>query len=241
MTAAAPQRTDAELADEVAALREELAALADDRMRAVNEKHGDDHAVNLTKLRAIAKRLKTRPDLARALWAAPAEDSALKLLALLISRPKQYEEDELDAMLREAPTPKVHEWLVSYMVKKSPHREALREAWFADPDPVVASAGWALTSDRIAKAPAGETPEVLDLDALLDQIEAEMKDAPDRLQWAMNQCLAEIGIHDASRRGRAKDIGERLEVLKDYPTPPGCTSPFAPLWIDEMVRRAEQR
>ncbi|MBA4101673.1 MAG: DNA alkylation repair protein, partial [Arthrobacter sp.] len=35
----------------------------------------------------------------------------------------------------------------------------------------------------------------------------------------------------------ALEIGERLEVLKDYPTSPGCTSPFAPAWINEMVRR----
>ena len=82
MTAAATPRTAVELEAEVAALHEELAALADDRMRAVNEKHGDDHAVNLTKLRAVAKRLKTRPDLARALWTTPAEDSTPKLLAL---------------------------------------------------------------------------------------------------------------------------------------------------------------
>lgn len=34
-------------------------------------------------------------------------------------------------------------------------------------------------------------------------------------------------------------IGERLEVLKDYPTPPGCTSPYAPAWINEIVRRQE--
>jgi hypothetical protein len=26
-------------------------------------------------------------------------------------------------------------------------------------------------------------------------------------------------------------------VLKDYPTPPNCTSPFAPFWINEMVGR----
>ena len=178
MTAAAPQRTEAELSGEVASLHEELAALADARMRAVDEKHGDDHAVNLTKLRAIAKRLKTQPDLARALWKTPAQDSAPKLLALRVSRPKQYEKTELDAMLREAPTPKVHEWLVSYMVKKSPHRDTLREAWFADPDPVVASAGWAPTSDRITKAPDGEAPEGIDLDELLTTIESGMKDAP---------------------------------------------------------------
>ena len=53
--------------------------------------------------------------------------------------------------------------------------------------------------------------------------------------------MTNISPEIEARRDRAKDIGERLEVLKDYPTPPNCTSPFAPLWIDEMVRRAEQR
>ena len=47
----------------------ELAALEDPKIRAVNEKHGDDHGVNLGKLRALAKRLKTQQDLARQLWA----------------------------------------------------------------------------------------------------------------------------------------------------------------------------
>ncbi|MDR6979118.1 hypothetical protein J2X68_005852 [Streptomyces sp. 3330] len=82
-------------------------------------------------------------------------------------------------------------------------------------------------------------PFGLDLAALLDVGEAEMKDAPDRLQWAMNHCLAQIGIEHAGLRDRAMGIGERLEVLKDYPTPPGCTSPFAPVWIDETVRRRQ--
>lgn len=208
----------------------ELAALEDPRTRAVNERHGDDHGVNLGKLRAIAKRLKTRQDLAEELWATG--DSAARLLALLICRPKAFGRDELDAMLREGRTPKVHDWLVNYVVRKSPHAEELRVAWFADPDPVVASAGWALTTERVAKRPDG-----LDLAGLLDTVEAEMKDAPPRLQWAMNHCLAQIGIEHPEHRARAIAIGERLEVLKDYPTSPGCTSPFAPVWIDEMVRR----
>jgi 3-methyladenine DNA glycosylase AlkD len=208
----------------------ELAALEDPKIRAVNEKRGDDHGVNLGELRAVAKRLKTQHDLARELWATG--DTAARLLAMLICRPTAFERDELDVMLREARMPKVLDWLVNYVVKKSPHAEELRVAWFADPDPNVASAGWALTSERMAKKPEG-----LDLSGLLDLIEAEMKDAPDRLQWAMNNCLAQIGIEHAEHRGRAIDIGERLEVLRDYPTPPNCTSPFAPIWITEMVRR----
>lgn len=54
----------------------------------------------------------------------------------------------------------------------------------------------------------------------------------------MNTALAQIGIEHERLRARAVAIGERLGVLKDYPTPPGCTSPYAPTWIAEMVRRS---
>lgn len=226
-----PETTLAETA--VAEVMAELAGLEDPKARAVNEKHGDDHGVNLGKLRALAKRLKTQHELARRLW--ETDDTAARLLALLICRPKAFERGELDAMLREARAPKVHDWLVNYVVRKSPYAEELRVAWSADPDPVVASAGWALTTERVAKKPEG-----LDLEGLLDVVEAEMKDAPDRLQWAMNHCLAQIGIDHPEHRARALGIGERLEVLKDYPTSPGCTSPYAPTWINEIVRRRQE-
>jgi 3-methyladenine DNA glycosylase AlkD len=218
------------MSETIDAVMAELAALEEPKMREANEKRGDDHGVNLSKLRAVAKRLKTQQDLARELWATG--DTAARLLALLICRPKAFEPDELDAMLRQARAPKVHDWLVNYVVKKSPHAQQLRVAWTTDPDPVVASAGWALTTERVAKRPEG-----LDLSGLLDTIDAEMKDAPDRLQWAMNHTLAQIGIEHAEHRARAIEIGERLEVLKDYPTPPNCTSPYSPIWINEMVGR----
>jgi 3-methyladenine DNA glycosylase AlkD len=208
----------------------ELAALEDPTIREVNVRHGDDHGVNLSRLREVAKRLKTQQELSLDLWTTG--DTSARLLALLICRPKAFERDQLDVMLRQARTPKVQDWLVNYVVKKNPHAEELRVVWFADPDAVVASAGWALTTERVAKKPEG-----LDIAGLLDTIEAEMKDAPERLQWAMNHCLAQIGISHVQHRARAIDIGERLEVLKDYPTPPNCTSPFAPIWITEMVKR----
>jgi 3-methyladenine DNA glycosylase AlkD len=218
----------------VAEVMDELAALEDPKVRAVNVKHGDDHGVNLTELRAVAKRLKTQPDLARRLW--ETGDTAARLLAILVCRPKAFSRDELDVMVRQASTPKVHDWLVNYVVKKNPHAEELRLAWLTDPDPVVAGAGWALTTERVAKKPEG-----IDLPGMLEVIEAQMAGAPDRLQWAMNHCLAQIGIEHPEHRARAIEIGERLEVLKDYPTPPNCTSPFAPIWIAEVVRRREDQ
>lgn len=218
--------------DATAEVMAELAALDDPRTREVNRRHGDDHGVKLSELRALAKRLKVQPELARELWRTG--DAAARLLSILICRPRAFTADELDAMLRESGTPKVHDWLVNYVVKVNRHAEDLRRAWFADPDAVIASAGWALTVERVAKRPDG-----LDLDGLLDVIESEMRHAPERLQWAMNHCLAQIGISHPEHRARAVAIGERLEVLKDYPTPPNCTSPFAPTWIAEMVRRQD--
>lgn len=210
----------------------DLAELEDPRIREVNARHGDEHGVNLTKLRAVAKPLRGQVDLARELWST--EDAAARLTALLILRPKDLQRDELDTMLRQARLPKVQDWLVNYLVKKSRHAEELRQTWFTDPDPLVASAGWALTSEKVVKDSDG-----LDLAGLLDLIEAQMKHAPDRLQWAMNTCLGHIGIHHPEHRERAIDIGERLQVLKDYPTPPGCVSPYVPLWVNEMVNRQQ--
>jgi 3-methyladenine DNA glycosylase AlkD len=210
----------------------ELAALEDPKMRAANEKRGDDHGINLSRMRALAKQIKTDQSLAQELWGTG--ETAARLLAILISTPRDFTADELDAMLRETRPPKVNDWFVNYLAKKTPLAEELRLRWFDDADPTVAAAAWSLTSVRVAK-----TPDGLDLDHLLDLIERDMKAAPSRLQWSMNETLAQIGIHHPALRQRALEIGDRLQVLADYPTAPGCTSPFAPLWIGEMVRRLE--
>jgi hypothetical protein len=40
---------------------------------------------------------------------------------------------------------------------------------------------------------------------------------------------------------RAIAIGNKLEVLKDYPVPKGCTSPFAPIWIAYLLQHPKKR
>lgn len=214
-----------------------LRELFDERILAVNERYGDAHGVNLTKLRAIAKDLKKNQELAVKLWAS--DDSAARLIALLICRPKEFSTDSLDAMLREARTPKVTDWLINYVVKKHPEWNELRLHWLndsTDPQGWVRAAGWSLNTYAITKA-----PESLDLDKLLKSIESDMASVPDRLQWSMNETLANIGIEFPAYRECAIRIGERLGVLREYPTPPNCTSPFAPIWIEEIVRRRETK
>lgn len=238
MTPMTTSQTSTAIEPTVASVQAALAALEDPKVRAANETRGDDHGVNLGKLRGVAKAAKadpaTKQQLALDLWATG--DTASRLAALLLVFPKKLGADQIDAMLREARVPKVHDWLVNYVAKKSPHLDELRTAWTRDTEQRVAAAGWELISHQVYKK-----PDVLDLPALLDTIEARMKDAPKDLQWSMNNTLAAIGIENPGLRDRALAIGERLEVLKDYPTPPNCTSPFAPAWITEIVRRNEEQ
>ena len=55
--------------------------------------------------------------------------------------------------------------------------------------------------------------------------------------WNILQFYSEFGINFPQYRERAIVIGEKLGIYREYPVSKGCTSPFAPIWINEMVRR----
>ena len=211
----------------------QLKALGNEKVRTLNVRNGagdNQYGVPLGDIRKLAAKIKTNHELAIALWETANVDA--RLLAILLIKPNKLSADELDQMVRSGNIVQVAEWLNSYVVKKHPDKETLRQGWMAAEDPWAARAGWSLTSERI-----GRSPEGLDLPAILDRIESEMGDADPAVQWTMNFCLAGIGIHFPKHRKRAIAIGEKLGIYRDYPVSKGCTSPFAPIWINEMVRR----
>lgn len=212
---------------------EQLKALGNEGMRAHNSKHGagdNQFGVRLGDIRQVAKKIKTNHELALELWDTGNIDA--RLLAILLIQPKRLSSTELDRMVRSANFAQVADWLHAYVVKKHSDKEMLRQKWMAADDPWAARAGWSLTFERITKNPEGIDPSTL-----LDRIESEMGDAAPEVQWTMNFCLAGIGIHFPEYRERAITIGEALGIYRDYPVSKGCTSPFAPIWINEMVSR----
>lgn len=236
-----------------------LESMGDEERRAWNVKAGAGKAkqfgVAMGEIRALAKKIKTDHALAMELWRTGIIEA--QLLAILIMKPEDLSAKQLDKMVREARFAWVADWLNAYIVKERPddEKEQLRVKWMDDKDGWAARAGWNLTASRIARmgkgTPAGKRSKAakgamaganggateLDLPALLDRIEREMGDAPPETQWTMNAALANIGIYHATLRKRAIAIGEKLGIYRDYPVSKGCTSPFAPIWITEMVKR----
>ncbi len=216
----------------------QLQALGNAKVRAQNAKKsvfgsgaGDNQfGVSLGDIRKLAKKIRTDHALALALWENGSVDA--QFLATLLIQPKQLSAKEMDRMLRSITFVRVADWLIAYVVRQHPDKEALRLKWMAADDRWAARAGWDLTAERVAKSPDG-----LDLPALLARIESEMASADPEVQWTMNNTLAGIGIHFPKHRKRAIAIGEKLGIYRDYPVSKGCTSPFAPIWINAMVSR----
>jgi len=211
----------------------ELKALGTESVRKQNAKWGagdNQFGVQRGDLRKLADKIKTDHELALKLWETGNVDA--QFLATLIMNPKQLSADDLDRLVRSCTFAWVAEWLHSYVIKEHADKETLRTKWMTSDDRWAARAGWQLTAGRVAKSPAG-----IDVVALLDRIEKQMGSAPSETQWTMNACLATIGIHFPKLRQRAIAIGEKLGIYRDYPVSKGCTSPFAPVWINEMVKR----
>jgi 3-methyladenine DNA glycosylase AlkD len=211
----------------------QLKALANEKMRAHNSARGartNQFGVKLGDIRTLANKIKTDHALALELWDTGNIDA--RLLATLLIVPKKLSVDDINRMVKSEPFVQVADWLYSYVIKVYPDNESLRKEWLNSADVMAARAGWSLTSGCVAR-----NPDVLDLPAILDRIESEMAGAAPEVQWTMNSTLAQIGIHLPKYRKRALAIGEKLGIYRDYPVSKGCTSPFAPVWINEMVRR----
>jgi len=227
-----PARTKSTTMTLEEALRQ-LKALGNAGVRAHNAKSGvgdNQFGVSRGDVRILAKKIKTNHDLALSLWKTGNIDA--QFLATLLIKVNVLSADEMERMVKSITFPWLADWLHSYVVKEHAEKETLRKTWMTSDHPMAARAGWQLTAGRVAKSPEG-----LDLEALLDRIEKEMGAAAPEVQWTMNSCLAEIGIHFPKHRERAIAIGEKLGIYRDYPVSKGCTSPFAPIWINFMVSR----
>ncbi|WP_421939876.1 DNA alkylation repair protein [Pedobacter sp.] len=208
-------------------------ALKDEKVRTHNIKFGagpNQFGVKMGDIRNLAKKIKTNHQLGLKLW--DTGNIEARLLATLIMEPKKLSHEEINKIVKSEQFPQVADWLYAYVIKLYPDTETLRKEWMEAKDPMAARAGWSLTSGCIVRQ-----PQLVDIPALLDRIETEMADAAPAVQWTMNSALAQIGINHPEYRERALAIGERLGIYRDYPVSKGCTSPFAPIWINEMVRR----
>ena len=181
-------------------------------------------------IRNLAKEIKMNQELGAELWNLGQHEAML--LACQIMSPKKLSVEEMDKMAHQIQSVPVADGFNTSLSKPHPQKGVLREKWMQSDQEFVLRSGWSLTTDKVLKDPEG-----MDMSAMLDKIEREMPSASSDVQWMMNYCLASIGIEYPELRQRAIGIGEKIGAFKDYPVSKGCVSPYAPIWITEMVSR----
>ena len=217
-------------------LLKELEELGSEKVRRQNNKQGaheNQFGVKLGDIRRVAKKAKKSNPLALELWETGNIDA--RMLAILLMEPKKLSNQDLLELAGSIKFTRVSDWLDSYVLKDHPNKDEIREDWMNSPNPMVARSGWSLTYQKI-----GKSPDELDLKGILDRIENDLASSPPEVQWTMNVALAYIGIHSEKLRGQAIRIGESVGLYRDYPVSKGCTSPYAPVCIEEMVSRKQK-
>ncbi|MCZ4222139.1 DNA alkylation repair protein [Pedobacter rhodius] len=210
-----------------------LESLADEKVRKQHLKIGAREnlfGVKMGDIRTLAKKIKTDHALALELW--KTENIDARMLAILILNPKELSATEIEQMVSSEQFTWAADWFYNYIIKEYADKEQFREKWMNAKDVMLARAGWSLTSGRIARDSEG-----INIPAILERIESELAQAAPEVQWTMNSALVQIGIHHPIYREKVLAIAEKLGVYRDYPVSKGCTSPFAPSWINAMLSK----
>ncbi len=212
----------------------ELQARSNPSTLAHNKKYGatNTFGVKLGDIRALAKKIKVDPALSLELWQTGNADA--QMLSCLIAKPSELTPDELIRRAEMTDFAHVADWFNNYLLKDHPQREDIRKLGLKSDNKWGLRSAWSLTAGVIARGASG-----LNLDEVLNELEATMPKADPEVQWTMNTALANIGIYHLPWRQRAIDIGEKLGIYRDFPVSKGCTSPFAPIWINAMAKRQD--
>lgn len=188
---------------------------------------------NNTQTRALAKELGKNAALAAELWSSGRFSA--RMLSFLILDLKSVDVARMERMIADLESVEGKEqsqlldWLIANVIMKKAALKNAVAGWRDDPSTLRQRVFWSVQARSVR---AGD--HALN-EQLLAHVEQALATAPEKVQWNMNWCVAQIGIADEHLRDRCIALGERLGLYRDYPVSKGCTSPFLPLWIGSVV------
>lgn len=191
----------------------------------------EQYGVPMTNLRTLAKQLKTQHTLGLELWNTPVFEAMI--LGVLLIDPKQVTLEQALMLLEKAENVVLVDELSFKLFRKIESRQQLFEQLRTVENPLFARAGWNVAVGLVLD----DSYNQQQLESLLTTIEKQLVDAHPDVQWAMNRCLAEIGIKYEMYRQQVLELGLKLGVYKDQKVPKGCTSAYVVDWIPAVVSR----
>ncbi len=195
--------------------------------------------IKLGELKKIAKQIKMDHQLAQALWAS--EHQSARLLSVLIMDKKCLTQSAIEDLAKdllqqsEPQRNQISEWLLANQLTKSKKTKDLLEQWQDHASPVLRRLFWYHQARLrwVGQTPPGNTDELVVL------LEKDLAKEQPEVQWAMNFCAGQIGVHQPEYRDRCIKLGERSGLYKNEKVSKGCTPSYLPKFIEiEVAKRS---
>lgn len=195
--------------------------------------------LKLGDLKKHGSAIKKDHDLALELWSTGAY--APRLLASLIFDKKLLTEQVIDQLAADLlqhdaeERTQLADWLLANQLVKDKHLVALIATWEQHPSPILRRWFWYHQARLrwVGQAPPGNSAD------LLDSLETDLAHAEPEVQWAMNFCAGQIGVHEPQFRSRCITLGEAVGLYKDEPVAKHCTPSYLPEFIRIEVAKRE--
>ncbi|MGQ7536176.1 DNA alkylation repair protein [Streptococcus suis] len=191
------------------------------------------YGVPMGAISGIAKAYKNRLDLFAPLWQTSVLEAQYLAIQIIKTKPDQLTSTALETCINEQVSVNVLDKLASIILSKRKDSQEWEEYLLTQDQAIFQRLAWFLR----AKYFAGRTASNQEIEESLDHIRQHLQTADPLVQWTMNQCLVEIAVTYPDYLEQGLAIGQELAVYANMKVPKGCTSAYAPDWIEALLRR----
>lgn len=210
----------------------ELENLGTEQARKTYKRHGvgdNSFGVSYSDLGKFQKKLKTNHAIALDLWNSGIHDA--QILALMTADPQKADPEQLDQWVQGLTNYVMTDAFSAY-VAKTPVAKDKADAWIQSDKEWVSSAGWNVIAHM-----AMDNADLPDsyFAGLLQAIERDLPNAPNRTRHEMNNALIAIGARNPALQADAVDRAKRIGKVKVDHGLTNCKTPDAVSYIQKTV------
>ena len=213
----------------------ELKELGNEQTKSVYLNHGivePFYGVKVQDLKKILKKTKKNHELSLELYASGNYDAMY--LAGLMADEKQITKDQLQQWASQAYCSYLSEYTVPWITAESPHGLELGLEWIKSDVETTAAAGWG-TLAYLAAVNEDKDLDIKMYTDLLDTVEKEIHQAPNRVRFVMNGFIISVGSYITVLTAKAKEAALKVGKVSVLMGTAACKVPLANDYIDKVV------
>ncbi|MCE7064320.1 DNA alkylation repair protein [Dyadobacter sp. CY326] len=220
--------------EQVKDVMNQLAALGSEQTLKTFRNHGGKepmYGVKIGDMKPILKKYKNNHALALELYKTGNSDAMY--LAGLMSVPSLFTPEALEDWVERASWHMISEYTVAWNAAESNHGFEMARKWIESDKELIADAGWSTFGCLMALTPDEEIDKE-EVDQLLDWVEKEIHEAPNRVRYVMNGFVIAVGSYYKPLAEKALAVGNRIGKVKVNVGDTACKVPYAPDYIQKI-------